>query len=459
MRLEFKNEPIQQIPLADLKPGPWQPRRLFDEEALRELASSIRSHGVLTPLRVVPKHVGNSYLIVAGERRWRAANIVGLTELPCIVMDRDIKDTSLRELAVLDNLHRANLRPGEEVRAVANLDCWGMKRQDIIEQLGKSPTWVSQRLAMSKLPDTALAYLDNGTITREEAITLCKLIEYPDLLEACLEPEGELLKTRLAAHVPHGIGERARAVMRVLEMEREQEDWARKMTSEGHHLLARVPRDGDHRYIKLIQGSEAARAHQEARLSCEAWAWEHGRPVRYCTNPQALQEAIARFPERDPYKRLKQEERQRILEREAARDAIIKAWLATSRALEDGELVMLARERISTLIQSDERLLGRLGVWLGGNGNRAESTKLTKFELDTAGERRLIQLWFLIEAAHAMSHSVIPSWLEPWLKELGFADPSEQDPIGRIKADDNGSRPKSGSYLNFLEVYCEKQDQ
>ena len=408
------------------------------------MAGSISSHGVLTPLRVVRVRAGQGYLIVAGERRWRAAGQIGMAALPCIVMEDGVDDELLHELAILDNLHRANLLPAEEARAVADLDRLGVKQREIAFRLGKSPSWVSQRLATSRLPDFALDRLDSRTITREEAFALTKLRDHPDLIEACLEPTGNRLKARLGAHVPSSVGPRVQAVMRLFELERQQKDWETKMRETGHRVLERAPRDGDRRYIKLAQGSDMARAHQEARLSCEAWAWENNRPLRYCTDPQALQTAVVEIPAIDKWERGREEERRRILDREESRDAVINAWLSTSRELSSAELGILARERINAIVQVDERLLARIGRWLGAEGDRYERTEVAKRELDTASERRLIQLWFLLEAAHSMSYSVVPSWLAPWLQGLGFMELDRSDRISGGEASKNGRHPSKG---------------
>ena len=432
------NGQIKHIPLDALRPGPWQPRKAFSEEELAELADSIKSFGVLTPLRVVADQKSQSYLVVAGERRWRAATELGLATLPCIVMDEGMNDELLHELAILDNLHRANLLPAEEARAVAYLDRLGVKQQEIASRLGKSPSWVSQRLALSRLPEIVLRHLDNGTVTREEALALTKLQEYPDIIEECLEPAGNLLKARLGAHVPSSIGPRVQAVMRLFELQRQQKDWAIKMKGAGHHVLEQAPKDGDHRYVELVQGSEMARVHQNARLSCEAWAWKNYRPQRYCNNPQALHAAIVEAPATDPWERARQEESLRVLDREASRDAVIKAWLATTRGLSSTELGILARERIDAIIEIDSRLLARIGSWLGAEGDRPKQAEIAQRELDTASERRLIQIWFLLEAAHSMSYSVVPNWLAPWLQDLGFIEPDRSDRLGGDKSSENG---------------------
>ncbi len=418
-----RNGHVRHIPVAHLRPGPWQPRRVFDEQTLTELALSIKAKGVLTPLRVVRAPAGLGYLIVAGERRWRAADMAGITELPCLVMSRDPEDSELQELAILDNLHRSNLRPGEEARAIRELDRLGIKQSEIAHGLGKSQTWVSQRIAIAKLPDTALEQLDSGTITREEALALTRLLDCPELVEACLEPDGKQLRERLHGHVPDAVGERVQAVLRTLELERQREAWIARMRSEGHRVLDEPPRESDRRFVRLLQGSTTARVHQEARLSCEAWAWELGRPIRLCTDPAALQRALSHPRQGGVIDQARQEELHRVLGRQAARDATIRAWLATSRGLETSEIALLARERIRVMMSTDDRSLARLGEWLGVAGDRAERVAAAEQEIGNASERRLIQLWFALEAAQAASYAVVPTWLEPWLERIGFVDP------------------------------------
>jgi|GEM_PF-7081376 len=417
--------PVVRIPWGDIRPGPWQPRKRFDADALKELAESLKTQGVLTPLRVVRDAEGVGYLIVAGERRWRASEIAGITELPCMVLDSQAGEPTLRGLAILDNLHRANLRPGEESRAVAELDRLGIRARDIGKALGKSEAWVGQRLVIARLPDAAIDRLDGGSITIEEARMLTKLLEFPELLDDCLQADGSRLKDRLRAHVPESLGERVLAVRRFLELERQRELWATRMRSSGQRVLDEKPRDGDRRFMKLVQGSELSRAHQEAGLSCESWAWENGRPVRYCDNRAALKLAARGLKTNVPSDQSAQAELHETLEREAARDVVIGAWLATSRGLDAWELTLLAHERINFLTSSDDRCLARLGGWLGELGDRADRVTAARRELETASDRRLIQLWFLLEAAQSVSYSVIPTWIEPLLKRLGFDDPRQ----------------------------------
>jgi ParB family chromosome partitioning protein len=415
--------PIMQIPRTQLRPGPWQPRKIFDPNALTDLASSLKTRGVLTPLRVVPSSDGGGYLIVAGERRWRAAALAEIAELPCLLMDERTGQEALHEMALLDNLHRANLRPGEEARAVAALESLGTTQAEIARSLGKSQTWVNQRVAVAKLPDRALEQLDQGAITGEEARALAKLLDHPELVDACLEPSGSRLREHLGAHVPESLGERVQAVRRFLEMERRRDLWASKMRTEGHQVLSTLPHESDRRFVRLMQGSELSRAHQAAKLSCEVWAWEHGQPVRYCDNPAALRRIVSNSEGSAVIDHTAQEAYRKAVEREAARDEAISAWLATTRGVEPHELVTLARERIRSLTESDDRLLVRLGTWLGATGERMSRIALAEREVAEASERRLLQLWFTLEIAQAVSYALAPSWLVPWLAMIGFNDP------------------------------------
>jgi hypothetical protein len=151
--------------------------------------------------------------------------------------------------------------------------------------------------------------------------------------------------------------------------------------------------------------------------------------VRYCDAPAALRRAAAGGHGADGADREREEE-DRIREREAARDTAVRAWAATARGVESWELALLARERIRALTSEDGRLLGRLGGWLGADGSRLERAMAARASLARAGERRLVQLWFLLEVANATQASVVPPGLRPWLERLGFVDPEGPPPRG-----------------------------
>ena len=145
---------IETLPLREIEPDPAQPRKTFDEETLAELAASISEHGLLQPIAVRP-HGVDRYLIVAGERRWRACRMAGLTEAPVIV--KDVTDEQAMELALVENLQREDLDPVEEALGIREL----MTRCDLTQEqaarkLGKSRSALANSLRLLNLPETVL---------------------------------------------------------------------------------------------------------------------------------------------------------------------------------------------------------------------------------------------------------------------------------------------------------------
>ena len=154
---------IETLPLREIEPDPGQPRKTFDDETLAELSASIAEHGLLQPIAVRPKPSGG-YLIVAGERRWRASRMAGLTEVPVIV--KDMTDEQAMELALVENLQREDLDPVEEAAGIREL----MTRCDLTQEqaarkLGKSRSALANSLRLLSLPETVLELLKSGLIT------------------------------------------------------------------------------------------------------------------------------------------------------------------------------------------------------------------------------------------------------------------------------------------------------
>lgn len=164
--------PTQTVPIEFLRPSPLQPRRAFAEEELEALARSIREKGLLQPLLVRPAPAGApGYEIVAGERRWRAAQRAGLHELP--VQVRELDDRAVLELALVENLQRADLGPLEEARAYRRLiDEFGHDQEAIGELVGKSRSHVANTLRLLALPEPVAALLEAGRITAGHARAL-----------------------------------------------------------------------------------------------------------------------------------------------------------------------------------------------------------------------------------------------------------------------------------------------
>ena len=154
---------IETLPLREIEPDPSQPRKTFDDETLAELSASIAEHGLLQPIAVRPKPSGG-YLIVAGERRWRASRMAGLTEVPVIV--KDVTDEQAMELALVENLQREDLDPVEEAAGIRELltRC-DLTQEQAARKLGKSRSALANSLRLLSLPETVLELLKSGFIT------------------------------------------------------------------------------------------------------------------------------------------------------------------------------------------------------------------------------------------------------------------------------------------------------
>ena len=160
------------LPDRAIKPNPAQPRKIFRQEALDELAESIRQHGILQPLSV--RRVGTSYELIAGERRLRAAQMAGLREIPCIVMTMDEKESSMA--AMVENLQRQDLDFIEEATGIARLmDQFSMSQEQAARLLGKSQSAVANKLRLLRHSDSVLRALREANLTERHARALLKL--------------------------------------------------------------------------------------------------------------------------------------------------------------------------------------------------------------------------------------------------------------------------------------------
>ena len=171
---------IELLPLREIEPDPGQPRKTFDNETLAELASSIAEHGLLQPIAVRPKAAGG-YLIVAGERRWRACRMAGLTEAPVIV--KDVTDEQAMELALVENLQREDLDPVEEALGCKRLmEQCHLTQEQAAKKLGKSRSALANVLRLLALPDPVLEDLKIGAISPGHAKVILGLPS-PELME------------------------------------------------------------------------------------------------------------------------------------------------------------------------------------------------------------------------------------------------------------------------------------
>lgn len=169
------------LPARSIRPNPAQPRRVFREEALEELAESIRRHGILQPLSV--RRVGTAYELIAGERRLRAGQLAGLSEIPCIIMNMDDRESGAA--ALVENLQRQDLDFVEEAKGISSLmDQSGLSQEQVARLLGKSQSGIANKLRLLKHSEPVLRALREGELTERHARALLKLPTEQEKLKA-----------------------------------------------------------------------------------------------------------------------------------------------------------------------------------------------------------------------------------------------------------------------------------
>ena len=169
---ETPKEEIIKVNLEELRPNPYQPRKVFDEEALKELSESIKEHGVFQPI-IIKKSI-KGYEIIAGERRVKASKLAGLKEIPAII--RDFNDTQMMEIALLENLQRENLTAIEEAQAYQKLqETLSLTQEELAKRIGKSRSHITNMLGLLSLPQIIQDDVNNKKITMGHARVLSKL--------------------------------------------------------------------------------------------------------------------------------------------------------------------------------------------------------------------------------------------------------------------------------------------
>lgn len=169
---ETPREEIEMVKIDELRSNPYQPRKVFDEEALQELAASIKEHGVFQPI-IIKKSI-KGYEIIAGERRVKASKMAGLEEIPAIV--RDFSDNEMMEIALLENLQRENLNAIEESTAYKKLlETLSLTQEELAKRLGKSRSHITNMLGLLTLPEEVQTALSNKELTMGHARIISKL--------------------------------------------------------------------------------------------------------------------------------------------------------------------------------------------------------------------------------------------------------------------------------------------
>ena len=169
---------------SEIEPNRDQPRKVFSDEAIQALADSIREHGMLQPILVRP--IGGGYQIVAGERRWRAARMLGLDEVPVNI--RELSDLETMQIAIIENLQRENLNPVEEAAAYNDLiEKYGMTQEKVAKMVGRSRSAVANSVRLLALPDRVLKMVENGDISAGHARALLAFEDEEMLIATALK--------------------------------------------------------------------------------------------------------------------------------------------------------------------------------------------------------------------------------------------------------------------------------
>ena len=196
---------FRSVPLHRIEPNPDQPRKDFDEELLQELSESISAHGLIQPLTVRETEPGY-YQIIAGERRWRACRMAGLSEVPVVIMEAD--DCKVMELALIENLQRSDLNCVEEALGYQTLvEDFGLTQEECAAQVGKSRSAVANAMRLLNLPEKVLLMLREGKLTAGHARAVLTLKEERKQLEAAQKITALGLSVRQAELLCRNLGQ------------------------------------------------------------------------------------------------------------------------------------------------------------------------------------------------------------------------------------------------------------
>lgn len=191
----FESKDIKTLRMSEIEPNKSQPRTVFDEENIKGLAESIKEHGLIQPIVVRPLPNGITYQIIAGERRWRACKLLKMEEIPVIIRETD--ELEAAQLAIVENVQRADLNPVEEAMAYrALMDKYGMTQDRLAEIMGKSRPYIANLTRLLSLPEEALTALSNGEISVGHAKVLLSIEDKDSLIYALNTIISEKLSVR-----------------------------------------------------------------------------------------------------------------------------------------------------------------------------------------------------------------------------------------------------------------------
>ena len=236
--------------MADIKPNPYQPREIFDEEKLKELADSIKEHGVFTPVLV--RRAAGGYELVAGERRVKAAEMAGLSEIPAIIVDFD--DDQMAEISLLENIQRENLTAIEEAKGYKTLiDRRGYTQEELGKRVGKSREHIANTMRLLVLPESVQKMVEEGTLSAGQVRPLIT-VNYEDIEKFAQKIAKENLSVRQVERlIQEYRGNVTRNTPVISEAAKEYQKQLR------HYLQTRVKIDGSKIAINYVNEEDLER--------------------------------------------------------------------------------------------------------------------------------------------------------------------------------------------------------
>ena len=199
---ESRPNEIREIKLDEIRSNPYQPRKVFDDESLQELASSIKEHGVVQPV-IVKKSI-KGYELVVGERRTRACRLAGLKTVPAVV--KDFNDQEMMEIALIENIQRENLNPIEEAMAYdAIIHGYNLTQEDVAKKFGKSRTYITNLLGLLKLPEETRRFVEEKKLSMSHARALSKLEDKDEINRLASKIVDEGLNVRTIENIARDI--------------------------------------------------------------------------------------------------------------------------------------------------------------------------------------------------------------------------------------------------------------
>ena len=243
---------VFRLRISAVEPRSDQPRKYFDEDALRQLADSVSAHGVLQPI-LVSETGPDRYSIIAGERRWRAAKLAGLTEIPAIVLSSDELTTA--EISLIENVQREDLNAYEEAEAYrALISQFGLTQEALSSRIGKSRSYVANSLRLLDLPDSVVPFLRAGDITAGHARALLSLDDALDIPILANKIISEGLSVRAAEAAAKSMNRKAKAPSDEDTNTSDAVDYVRILEDKAREVLGRpvmIKANGRRKYISL----------------------------------------------------------------------------------------------------------------------------------------------------------------------------------------------------------------